>query len=56
MTDEIPQVRHPYPGVGSELVAKRLASIVGVVVLPGSFFNPPFDDIKDDRYLRFCEY
>lgn len=54
-TDCLAQVRHPYVGVGSELVAKELASLVGVVVLPGSFFNPPFDDIREDHYLRFCE-
>lgn len=48
------QVRHPYEGASSELVAARLAEHVGVVVLPGTFFGPPFADIDEDRYLRFC--
>jgi len=77
-------VRHPFEGVGSEVVAARLGEHVGLVVLPGesnatqgapfvrvkpssptdlsshrgltgSFFCPPFDDVKDDRFIRFCK-
>lgn len=51
------QVKHPFGSSPSQLVAARLASLAGVVVLPGSFFSPrlPGDDAaQDDRYLRFC--
>ncbi|KAI3621103.1 aminotransferase class i and ii [Moniliophthora roreri] len=51
-------VRHPFAGIGSVEVCKRLAIEMGVVVLPGAFFreeskgkkNP--DDV-DDRWIRF---
>ncbi|CEQ39352.1 SPOSA6832_00879, partial [Sporobolomyces salmonicolor] len=46
-------VKHPFPGASSELVASRLGEHVGVVVLPGTFFSPPFADVHDDRYIRF---
>ncbi|GAA5826270.1 hypothetical protein JCM11251_007233 [Rhodosporidiobolus azoricus] len=46
-------VKHPYPGASSEFVASRLASLVGVVVLPGTFFSPPFESVDDDRFIRF---
>ncbi|BGP13189.1 hypothetical protein JCM10213_000231 [Rhodosporidiobolus nylandii] len=46
-------VKHPFPGASSQLVAQRLAQHVGVVVLPGTFFSPPFADVGDDRYIRF---
>lgn len=49
------QVKHPFTGVSSERVAKRLASKVGVIALPGSFFSPPFENAEDDSYIRFCE-
>ncbi|KAL8291624.1 hypothetical protein RQP46_001882 [Phenoliferia psychrophenolica] len=46
-------VRHPFPGVPSEVVAARLAQYVGVVVLPGTFFGPKFENVDDDRFIRF---
>ncbi|KAK4052052.1 hypothetical protein OIV83_002346 [Microbotryomycetes sp. JL201] len=46
-------VMHPFERVSSEEVAKELASKVGVVVLPGTFFSPGFEDVDQDRYLRF---
>lgn len=50
-------VKHPFAGASSELVASRLAQHVGVVVLPGTFFCPPFEgaDVNEDRYIRFCK-
>jgi len=52
--------------VGSEEVAKYLATELGVVCLPGSFFMPPLEDevwgdieeagggeLKEDRWLRY---
>lgn len=33
-------VRHPYEGVSSEEVSRKLAVECGVVTLPGSFFMP----------------
>lgn len=50
------QVKHPFPGAPSELVAARLGEHAGVIVLPGTFFSPPFADVNEDRYLRFCEF
>ncbi|BGO98388.1 hypothetical protein RTG_00833 [Rhodotorula toruloides ATCC 204091] len=47
-------VKHPYAGVPSEVVAKRLGEYVGVVVLPGTFFSPPFENVDEDRYIRFA--
>lgn len=44
-------VRHPFPDTPSEIVARGLAALVGVVVLPGSFFRPTLE-AKDDRDLR----
>ncbi|GAA6015675.1 hypothetical protein JCM10207_008168 [Rhodosporidiobolus poonsookiae] len=46
-------VKHPFPGAPSELVASRLGKHVGVVVLPGTFFSPPFENVNDDRFIRF---
>ncbi|GAA6029926.1 hypothetical protein JCM8097_009172 [Rhodosporidiobolus ruineniae] len=48
-------VKHPFPAVPSQLVAQRLGEHVGVVVLPGAFFSPPFEgeDVGEDRYIRF---
>ncbi|GAA5932065.1 hypothetical protein JCM3775_004231 [Rhodotorula graminis] len=46
-------VKHPFAGSSSELVASRLGEHVGVVVLPGTFFSPPFANVDDDRYIRF---
>ncbi|GAA5914213.1 hypothetical protein JCM6882_004752 [Rhodosporidiobolus microsporus] len=46
-------VKHPFPGASSELVASRLGALVGVVLLPGTFFSPPFEDVNDDRFIRF---
>ncbi|SGY67373.1 BQ5605_C004g02770 [Microbotryum silenes-dioicae] len=46
-------VKHPFKRSSSELVASRLGSQVGIVVLPGTFFGPEFDNIDDDRYIRF---
>lgn len=48
-------MRHPFPGVSSEDVAARLAEHVGVICLPGTFFNPKFENVDDDRFIRFCE-
>jgi len=52
--------------VGSEEVAKYLATELGVVCLPGSFFMPPLEDevwgdieeagggvLREDRWLRY---
>lgn len=52
--------------VGSEEVAKYLATELGVICLPGSFFMPDFNDeiwkeiedagggeLKADRWLRY---
>ncbi|BGP22076.1 aspartate aminotransferase [Rhodotorula toruloides] len=47
-------VKHPFAGVPSELVARRLGERVGVVVLPGTFFSPPFENVDEDRYIRFA--
>jgi aspartate/methionine/tyrosine aminotransferase len=55
-THSAEQVRHPFPSVPSHLVASRLAKHSGVVVLPGTFFSPPFENVDDDRYLRFCAF
>ncbi|KAJ8085607.1 hypothetical protein PM082_004425 [Marasmius tenuissimus] len=44
-------VRHPFPGIGSEEVCKRLATEIGVVVLPGAFFG--ITEEEDDRWVRF---
>ncbi|GAA5857622.1 hypothetical protein JCM8547_004302 [Rhodosporidiobolus lusitaniae] len=46
-------VKHPFPSFPSQLVAARLGEHVGVVVLPGTFFSPPFEDVGEDRYIRF---
>ncbi|GAA5873313.1 hypothetical protein JCM16303_001089 [Sporobolomyces ruberrimus] len=46
-------VKHPFEGTPSETVSKMLASKVGVIALPGTFFSPPFKDVKEDRYIRF---
>ncbi|GAA5855373.1 hypothetical protein JCM9279_001702, partial [Rhodotorula babjevae] len=46
-------VKHPFAGSSSELVAVRLGEHVGVFVLPGTFFSPPFANVDDDRYIRF---
>ncbi|GAA5828231.1 hypothetical protein JCM3770_005411 [Rhodotorula araucariae] len=46
-------VRHPFAGAPSARVAARLGAQVGVVVLPGTFFSPPFADVQEDRYIRF---
>ncbi|SCV72646.1 BQ2448_4183 [Microbotryum intermedium] len=48
-------VKHPFKESSSELVASRLGSQVGIVVLPGTFFGPNFENVDDDRYIRFCE-
>lgn len=45
-------VRHPFPDAPSELVARGLALLSGVVVLPGSFFRPAAA-AQADRDLRF---
>ena len=42
-------VRHPFKGVNSKAVAKRLAQEFGVLCLPGSMFGPGQED-----YLRFA--
>ncbi|GAA5894730.1 uncharacterized protein JCM6883_002192 [Sporobolomyces salmoneus] len=46
-------VKHPFEGTSSEEVAKRLASEVGVITLPGTFFSMPFVDVREDRFIRF---
>lgn len=43
-------VQHPFADVKSEIVARGLAALVGVVVLPGSFFRPKEEET--DRDLR----
>ncbi|GAA6008556.1 hypothetical protein JCM11491_003347 [Sporobolomyces phaffii] len=52
-SDYFAYVQHPFEGTSSESVARMLASQVGVVALPGTFFSPPFADINEDRYIRF---
>jgi aspartate/methionine/tyrosine aminotransferase len=42
-------VQHPFPGVVSKAVAKRLAQEFAVLSLPGSMFGP-----GQDQYLRFA--
>ncbi len=42
-------VRHPFEGVASKAVAKRLAQEFAVLSLPGSMFGP-----GQDQYLRFA--
>lgn len=39
-------LKHPFHGCPSEKVAQALAELVGVVVLPGSFFMPPDQPAK----------
>ncbi|EEB91491.1 hypothetical protein MPER_10139 [Moniliophthora perniciosa FA553] len=50
-------VRHPFAGIGSIEVCKRLAIEMGVVVLPGAFFREEGKqkdaDDADDRWIRF---
>jgi len=45
-------VGHPFADAPSELVARGLAALVGVVVLPGSFFRP-VEKAQTDRDMRF---
>ena len=45
-------IRHPFQDTSSLLVGRGLAALVGVVVLPGSFFRPKEDE-ESDRDLRF---
>jgi aspartate/methionine/tyrosine aminotransferase len=40
-------VRHPYDGSDTEVIAQRLASENGLLLIPGSFFGP-----GQERYLR----
>jgi aspartate/methionine/tyrosine aminotransferase len=40
-------VRHPYDGSDAEVIAQRLASENGLLLIPGSFFGP-----GQERYLR----
>ena len=60
------EVLRTHGRVGSEEVAKYLATELGVVCLPGSFFMPPLEDevwgdieeagggeLKEDRWLRY---
>lgn len=42
-------VRHPFPGISSVEVARRLATQAGVLALPGSYFGP-----GQDAFLRFA--
>jgi hypothetical protein len=44
-------VEHPFADTPSEVVARGLAALVGVLVLPGSFFRP-VKDAPLDRDLR----
>jgi aspartate/methionine/tyrosine aminotransferase len=44
-------VEHPFQDTSSELVARGLAALVGVLVLPGSFFRP-VAEAQSDRDLR----
>ncbi|KAK4051287.1 hypothetical protein OIO90_004768 [Microbotryomycetes sp. JL221] len=46
-------VQHPFKGISSMIVAERLAKQVGLIVLPGTFFNSKFENVQDDQYLRF---
>jgi aspartate/methionine/tyrosine aminotransferase len=53
-------VRHPFQDIESEIVCKKLAEDMGVVVLPGSFFTPDkgerassVNDEGVDRWIRF---
>ena len=40
-------VRHPYDGLDAEVIAERLATETGLLLIPGSFFGP-----GQERYLR----
>jgi aspartate/methionine/tyrosine aminotransferase len=40
-------VRHPYAGLDAEVIAERLATENGLLLIPGSFFGP-----GQERYLR----
>ena len=42
-------VRHPFPGMQSVEVARRLAIETGILALPGSYFGP-----GQDAFLRFA--
>jgi aspartate/methionine/tyrosine aminotransferase len=42
-------VRHPFAGIGSELVAEKLAREAGVVSLPGAYFGE-----GQENHLRFA--
>jgi aspartate/methionine/tyrosine aminotransferase len=42
-------VRHGFDGQGAETVARRLASELGVLALPGSWFGP-----EQENHLRFA--
>ncbi|CAK5282496.1 unnamed protein product [Mycena citricolor] len=44
-------VRHPFEGMGSVEVCRRLATEIGVVLLPGAFFQDL--DAEEDRWIRF---
>ncbi len=47
-------VRHPFTEeLDSESVAKAMAGLVGVVVLPGAFFMPPRSTDESGKRLRF---
>ncbi|WP_075289529.1 aminotransferase [Pararhizobium arenae] len=42
-------IRHPYPDIGSDFVAEKLAKIAGIVCLPGDYFGE-----GQEGYLRFA--
>lgn len=42
-------IRHPYPDIGSDFVAEKLATVAGVVCLPGDYFGA-----GQEGYLRFA--
>ncbi|MFP5076932.1 aminotransferase [Rhizobium sp. YIM 134829] len=42
-------VRHPYPDISAEFVAGKLASLAGVVSIPGEYFGE-----AQEPYLRFA--
>ncbi|KAL4245624.1 Pyridoxal phosphate-dependent transferase [Abortiporus biennis] len=46
-------VKHPWKGVKSEVVCKRLAEEIGVVCLPASFFGPASSGTGLERWVRF---
>jgi len=46
-------VKHPFIGVSSLEVCKRLATEIGVVTLPSAFFSDASSNMVNNRWMRF---